>query len=183
MHNCIQTAVDVLIEVESLVVKIYKYFHIYTVRVTQLKEICEFLEIDYKKVLQHGNTRFLSLLPAIERFLQIYQGLKSYYASQEHCCPLLIKRIFDSKCGEIYLRFVHGQLGLFNKTFLTMEKTNATATDIVLEVNKLKTNLRERRDKDFIQHRAKKLLKALEHAWTTYGPRAKSGPPTNFLGL
>ena len=50
VHNCIQTAVDVLpIEVESLVVKIYKYFHIYTVRVTQLKEFCKFVEIDYKR--------------------------------------------------------------------------------------------------------------------------------------
>ena len=80
VYNCIQTAVDVLpIEVESLVVKIYKYFHIYTVRVIQLKKICGFLEIDYKKVPQHGNTRFLSLLPAIERILQIYEGLKSYF--------------------------------------------------------------------------------------------------------
>ena len=23
----------------------------------------------------------------------------------------------------------------------------------------------------------------LDHAWATYGPRAKSGPPINFLGL
>ena len=161
VHNCIQTAVDVLsIEVEALVVKIYKYFYIYTVRVTQLKEFCEFVEIDYKKVLQHGNTRFLSLLPAIERILQIYEGLKSYFCSQEHC-PLVIKRFFDSKCAEIYLRFVHGQLGLFNKTILSMEKTNASATDIVLEINKLKTNLRERQDNVFIPHGAKKLLKAL----------------------
>ena len=43
-----------------------------------------------------------------------------------------------------------------------MEKTNATATDIVLEINELKTNLRERRDNVFIPHGAKKLLKALE---------------------
>ena len=74
---------------------------------------------------------------------------------------MLIK-FFDSKCGEIYLRFVHGLLGLFNKTILTMEKTNATTTDIVLEINKLKTNLKERRDNVFIPHGAKKLLKALE---------------------
>ena len=136
VHNCVQTAVDVLpIEVESLVVKIYKYFYIYTVRDAQLKEFCEFVEIDYKKVLQHGNTPFLSLLPAIERILQIYEGLKSYLCSQEHC-PLLLKRFFNSKLGEIYLRFVYGQLGLFNKTILTMEKAKATTTDIVLEINK-----------------------------------------------
>ena len=130
-------------------------------RVTQLKKFCELVEIDYKKVLQNGNTRFQFLLPAFERNLQICKRLKSYFCSQEHC-PLLIKRFFDSKCGEIYLWFVGGQLGLFNKTILTMEKTNATATDIVLEINKLKTNLRERRDNVFISHGAKKLLKALE---------------------
>ena len=43
-----------------------------------------------------------------------------------------------------------------------MEKTSATPTDIALEINKLKTNLRERRDNVFIPHRAKKLLKALD---------------------
>ena len=43
-----------------------------------------------------------------------------------------------------------------------MEKTNATATDIVLEINKLKTNLRKRLDNVFIPHGAKKLLKALK---------------------
>ena len=75
---------------------------------------------------------------------------------------MLIKRFFDSKCGEINLRFVHGRLGLFNKTFLTVEKTNAIATDNVLEINKLNTNLEERRDNVFIPNRAKKLLKVLE---------------------
>ena len=38
VHNCLQHAVDTLpVCVDSLVVKIYKYFHIYTVRVTELK--------------------------------------------------------------------------------------------------------------------------------------------------
>ena len=59
-------------------------------------------------------------------------------------------------CGEIYLWFANGQLGLFNKIISTMGKTKATATDIVLEINKLKTNLRERRDNAFISHGTKK---------------------------
>ena len=126
-------------------------------RVTHLKEFSEILEIDYKKVLHHGSTQFLSLLPAIERIFQIYEGLKSYFCLQKHC-PLLIKRFFDRKCGEIYLRFVHGQLGLFNKAISSMEKN---ATDILLEINKLKTNLREKRDNAFISHGTKKVIKAL----------------------
>jgi hypothetical protein len=133
IHNCLQTAVDVLpIEVD-LAVKIYKYFHIYTVRATQLKEFCEFVDLEYRKVLQHGNAQFLSLLPAIERILQIYEGLKSYFCSQEHC-PDIIKKFFDNNCGEMYLWFVHKQLNLFNKTILAMEKTKASATDIVIKL-------------------------------------------------
>ena len=62
-------------------------------RVTQLKEFCEFVKIDYTKVLQHGSTRFLSLLPAIERILQIYEDLKSQFCLQEHF-QLQIKKIF-----------------------------------------------------------------------------------------
>jgi hypothetical protein len=144
VHNCLQTAVDVLpIKVEALVVKIYKYFHIYTVRVTQLKEFCKFVDLDYKKVLQHGSTRFFSLLPAIERMLQIYEGLKSYFFSHEHC-PVMIKKFFDNNCGEMCLWFVHGQLNLFNKTILAMEKTKASATDTVIELEKLRTNFEER---------------------------------------
>jgi hypothetical protein len=100
VHNCIQTATDVLpIEVEALVVKIYKYFHIYTVHVTQLKEFCEFVDLEYKKVLQHGNTRFLSLLPAIERILQIYEGL----------VLLLLSRTLPSDDKKISLTIIVGK--------------------------------------------------------------------------
>ena len=76
--------------VESLLVKIYKFFHIYTVRVTELKNFCEFVEIEYQRILQHGNTTFLSLLPALQRILEMFEGLKSYFNAQEGC-PNLIK--------------------------------------------------------------------------------------------
>jgi hypothetical protein len=79
VHNSVQTACDSLpLDIEVIVIKIYKYFHIYAVRVTKLKEFCEFVETDYKKVLSHSSTRFLSLLLAIERILSIFDGLKSY---------------------------------------------------------------------------------------------------------
>ncbi|GBM60523.1 hypothetical protein AVEN_260008-1 [Araneus ventricosus] len=80
VHNCVQTAVDSLpIDIEALLVKIYKYFHIYTIRVTKVKEFCEYAEIQYRKLIQHGNTRFLSMMPALERILQIFEGLKAFF--------------------------------------------------------------------------------------------------------
>lgn len=161
IHNCIQTAVDVLpFDVEALVVKIYKYFHIYTVRVTSLKEFCEFAEVEYKKVLQHGSTRFLSLLPAIERILQIFNGLQAYFQSQE-LCPTIIKKFFDDERGEMYLWFIHGQLALFNKSIQSMEKNNASATDVTNILIKLQNNIKERMDSKFVPLGARKILNTL----------------------
>lgn len=160
LHNTIQHDVDVLpIEIEALVVKIYKYFHIYTVRVSQLKEFCDFAEIEYKKLLQHGNTRFLSLLPAIERILQMYEGLKAYFSSME-MCPILIKNFFEDERSEMYMWFVHGQLSLFNKTVLSMEKDKSSATDVASALSNLKTMLEERRDNNFVPMGAKKLMRS-----------------------
>jgi hypothetical protein len=52
VHNSIQTACDSLpLDLEVIVIQIYKYLHIYTVRVTKLKQFCEFVETDYKKGL------------------------------------------------------------------------------------------------------------------------------------
>lgn len=104
VHNCVQTAVDSLpIDIEALVVKIYKYFHIYTVRVTKLKSFCEYAEIEYRKLIQHGNTRLISMMPALERILQVFEGLKAFFLDQEICPStiktyLLIQRA-SSTCG------------------------------------------------------------------------------------
>lgn len=81
VHNCVETAVDNLpIDIEALLVKIYKYFNIYTVRVTKLNQFCKYVEIQYRKLIQHGNTRFLSIIPTVlERILQIFEGLKAFF--------------------------------------------------------------------------------------------------------
>ena len=75
VHNCIELAVDNLsVPVERIVVKIYKFFHSHTVRVTQLKEFCDFVDVEYQRILQHGNTRFLSLLSALQRVIEMFKG-------------------------------------------------------------------------------------------------------------
>ena len=46
VHNTIQTAGDCLpFDIEAVIVKIFSYFYIYTVRVEELKEFCEFVSI------------------------------------------------------------------------------------------------------------------------------------------
>lgn len=80
VHNSVESAVGVLpIDVENIICKIYKYFHIYTVRVERLKEFCDFIDISYNQVLGYSSTRWLALLPALERILKLYPALKSFF--------------------------------------------------------------------------------------------------------
>jgi len=162
VHNCIQHAVDNLpVPVESLVVKIYKFFHIYTVRVTELKQFCDFVDIEYQSILQHGNTRFLSLLPALQRILEMFEGLRSYFNSQEGC-PTLIKNCFEDPTQELYLKFVHGQLKYFNQTILKLEKESISAVEVVLVLSELKQNLLAKKENNFLPSQAMVLLSKLE---------------------
>lgn len=89
LNNTVQTACDVLPVDFEVVVKIYKFFYQYTVRGTHLMEFCEFVNIEFKRLVSHSTTRFLSLVPAIERILTLFSGLKLYFLSSE-CCPKLL---------------------------------------------------------------------------------------------
>jgi len=69
------------IDIEIIVVKIY------TVRVDNLKTYCNNIEIKYKKMLSLSKTTFFSLLPAIERVLQMSELLKQHFETIE--CPTI----------------------------------------------------------------------------------------------
>jgi len=69
---------------------------------------------------------------------------------------VIIQELFSNDCGEMYLCFVHGQRALFNKIILAMETTKASATDIAIEVKKLKSNIEESCNNKFIPQGAKK---------------------------
>ena len=99
----------------------------------------------------------------------MFGGLKSYFNSQEGC-PTLIKKCFEEPTQELYLIFVHGQLKYFNETIL--KKENASAVDmasVLLNLVealklKLKLNLVEKKENNFILSAALTLLGKLEEA-------------------
>lgn len=62
-----------LCDTENFVVKVFRYFHIYTIRTEELKEFCDFVEIEHATLLGTIRTSWLSLGPAVERVLKIYQ--------------------------------------------------------------------------------------------------------------
>lgn len=68
IHNAFDSACDQLpIDVEPLVVNVYKHFHIHTLRAETLKELCAEAGMQYEKLTNHSGTRFLTLLPAVTK--------------------------------------------------------------------------------------------------------------------
>jgi hypothetical protein len=72
LHSALRTSADILpVDIEAIVNKIFQYFHIYTIRVEELKEFCDFIDIEYKQVLGSVKTRWLSLQAATTRVIDI----------------------------------------------------------------------------------------------------------------
>ena len=60
----------------------YYYFDKSTKRKSELLEYCMFCDTEYRKVLKHISTRWLSLELAVDRILRVYPGLRSYFLSK-----------------------------------------------------------------------------------------------------
>lgn len=69
------------IDVQEMVCDIYNHFKNSTPRKLEFKEFCTFVEVDYKTILKHIRVRWLSLNTALERVLQLYKSLQSYFLS------------------------------------------------------------------------------------------------------
>ncbi|XP_074857908.1 uncharacterized protein LOC142017138 [Carettochelys insculpta] len=161
VHNCLQTAADCLpIDLESFAMKVYKYFHIYTVCVEELKDFCQFVNLEYSKLLEHGNTRFLSLGPALERILLIFDGLKAYFLSQDKC-PTMFKKVFSDPCTKLWLAFATKQIVIFQKTVEAIEKNDSSVIEVALHIRALQNNLAERLRERYITSHTKILLQPL----------------------
>ena len=162
VHNCAKTASDTLpVDVEVIVNKIFSYFHIYTVRVERLKTFCEYVESEFKQILNSGNTRWLSLMPAVERILQMFDALKEFYSAEEKC-PVVLKQFFENPCSELWLWFTHNQLALFNATILKMERSVSTAVEVCSDLAELKEKLQNRKTNKFLSIKVKQLLSVVK---------------------
>ena len=122
IRNALQTSADIPpVDVESIINKIFQHFHIFTVRVEELKTFCNFVEVEYKPVLGSVKTRWPSLLPALERTTEMFDGLKSYFLSQEKS-PRILKDFFNDPQSILYLRFIHSQIKLCTNTIKKLKK-------------------------------------------------------------
>ncbi|CAI6360864.1 unnamed protein product [Macrosiphum euphorbiae] len=164
IHNSIQYAADSLpIDIEIIVCKIFGYFHIYTVRVETLKEFCSFVDVQYKEILAHSKTRWLSLYPAIERIIEMFSALKSYFLSQNNC-PNILKTFFKNETSILWLNFLQSQLKTINIYIKIIENQKLCAVELILIMEKLTTKLKNKKDDFFLPSDIEALLVHLEES-------------------
>ncbi|CAI5780792.1 LOC100492546 [Podarcis lilfordi] len=162
IHNSAHSAINSIpVDVEGLVVKIFGYFHIFTVRVEHLEEFCEFVGQEHKNILSYSNVRWLSLLPAIRRICENYAVLKSFFLSEEKC-PAVLKKWFSDPCTYLWMNFVASTLPLFHDSILQAEGEEVTAVEFCMILNILIQKLQARSDDKFIPFSVRKLLPSLE---------------------
>uniref|UniRef100_A0A8C1LCU6 Uncharacterized protein n=1 Tax=Cyprinus carpio TaxID=7962 RepID=A0A8C1LCU6_CYPCA len=119
--NCVFSAGGC--DVEAFVLKVYSEFRCSAKKVELLKDFCEFTNTKYREILRHVPTCWLSLLPAIQRILECWPALKSYFVSLgKEDCPSIIWTFVcgasdaenvDCTVAECILAFMHNVIQEF----------------------------------------------------------------------
>ncbi|KAL4121704.1 hypothetical protein QTP88_014165 [Uroleucon formosanum] len=163
LHNTISNASGLLsVDIEVIVLKIFNYFSIYTVRTEKLKEFCSFVDINHQNLLSHSRTRWLSLMPAVERILKLWTPLKHFFDTEEKV-PKIISDFFKSPISEIYFLFLHSNLNLFEKNIKSVEKNKVSVIEIRKILYETQNTLIERKSTKFIGLQTKMKMQKLKN--------------------
>lgn len=107
-------------------IDIYFWFEHSTKRKNELRSFCDFCDQQYRKVIKHVSTRWLSLEIAIERCLKQYPSLKSYFLSNNEPQARFnrLHVAFEDPMTELHLLFFQSVLPIFTNAnkFLQREE-------------------------------------------------------------
>lgn len=114
-----------------------------------------------QKILNHSKTRWLSLYPCINRLLQNFAGLRSYFLSEKGC-PLVLYNFFNDEKSEFWLLFLHAQAHLFYTTIQVIEASDITALEVSFEYSNILEKVRRRLEEVFIPGTASMYLSRID---------------------
>jgi hypothetical protein len=76
---CVKSAVKALpVKIDEILVDIYYHFHNSVKSIASLKEYAEFCDVEFKLILKHCDTRWLSLWQTINHAIERWEPLLSY---------------------------------------------------------------------------------------------------------
>ena len=111
-------------DVEDLCVDIFYWFDKSTKRKGILMEFCEFCDSTYREIIRFINVRWLSLEKAVNRLLQMYVSLQSYFKSESERQARFQRLVdaFDKPITEVYLLFYQSVLPIFTHLNLLFQR-------------------------------------------------------------
>uniref|UniRef100_H3B5A5 HAT C-terminal dimerisation domain-containing protein n=1 Tax=Latimeria chalumnae TaxID=7897 RepID=H3B5A5_LATCH len=106
-------------------------------RKARLEKYCQFHDQDYKTVIEHVSTRWLSLEMATNRILQLYRNLKGYFLPETECHTRSkhLKK-FLSPITEVYLMFFQHTFSLFSNLNKLLQREKPTIYLVYQEMQK-----------------------------------------------
>lgn len=165
-HNCLKHAIEKLdIDIEGVILKFYSHFSVSAKRRDELKEFHNFVDIEFGELLRHVVTRWLSLLPCINRVLKSWPALKSYFESLGENTPKALQKILimdenfqiSSKI-EIYLFFCNHVLPIFEETIKKLEGNETTCIDIFKYIKDFKFKIDTRKSERFFGFEVRNMI-------------------------
>jgi hypothetical protein len=169
LHNCSKFALKGLsFDVEILILKVYAEFSSFAKRTAELKSFFEFVDLQYRDLLRHVTTRWLSLLPALDRLLLNWPALRAYFVSQgeEECTKMIWESFRDEEddCLPLcYCYFVQNVMQLFQNSVQVLESDYITSTELHDIMCGLRKNITDRKNDKFYGKSAMDTLKKLDN--------------------
>ena len=131
----IKAAIKVLpVNVDTLLVDINTHFYLSIKRKEEFKTFCEFVNVTYKQILSHVETRWLSLLRVVSRVLELWPALVSYFTSHPESEKRgRVKSIKERLCDEVklYLLFLNFLLPTANAFNVAFQATSYTTIHLL----------------------------------------------------
>ena len=126
IHNAARKASGVFcsscgFDVEEFCIDIYYWFDKSTKRKNSLLSYCTFCDQEYRNIIKHVTTRWLSLKCAIERILKQYPSLKSYFLSENERQPRF-RRLHDLFADPMTLLFFQNVIPCFTNANEFLQK-------------------------------------------------------------
>ncbi|CAF1249558.1 unnamed protein product [Adineta ricciae] len=166
LNNSVKIShVHLVIDVESILSKLYGHFSSSTKRVESLKEYFDFVSQDHLLLLKHINIRWLSLYPSIERLLKVFEPLCAYFLGlgdeDDFPCPPIISMFFTSTSAKCTMYFLHNVLFDVQKKSLELQRHYISIADLSRIITSLLSKLNDRLKQNYFGYQTKVLLNSL----------------------
>ncbi|KAH9636285.1 hypothetical protein HF086_009481, partial [Spodoptera exigua] len=100
------------------------------------------LDIHFKQMLYHLMTRQLSLFPAIERILQMFEPLRSYFLKNNTSRTL--RDFFENDFNEGYLWAVHSLMAIYQNRIKDTEKGDVSVNEVLENCSEIMNSINAR---------------------------------------